>query len=334
MPILAKRCQSCGAGLAQDSLTCGFCGTAHVVEPGTGGLLCACPRCGAGNRLEAKHCTSCQAALLVPCPECAADNPQGSRFCHACRIEFKSYRCAQIRAAPNMVDLEAAEGRQAIDPLVVAWLQAGWFKARDIDAKLKILERTLVWVPLWTFRARIKGEVQGQVAQTHYRTTTSKSYDHDAEKWVETPSSEPYTVWNDVRKDFDQRVVHTRLGNLAAERLADALGPAAQLTGARVLPEGQTLGGAEHERVFEPTDTEAVVYASLRREAIEHLRRTLLDKVETLDTQVFQPTLTLSFFPVWDVVYRYRRSHGSVHVRGSDGHVTGKRVTLLTQLFG
>jgi hypothetical protein len=331
MPLLAKQCLSCAASLPADSLTCEFCGTAHLVQADGSGLACACPSCGHGNRPDAKHCVQCAKPLLLPCPECQAQNPLGSRFCHECRIEFRSYRSAQLRAAPNMVPLEGNDG---VDRQVMDWLEGRWFKARDIREKLKILERTLVWVPVWTFQSRVKGEVQGQVSQTHYRTTTSREYDHEAERWVDKPDSEPYTVWNEVRKDFDQRLVRTRLGNLKAERLADALDDSAHLTGARVLPEGQTLGGADYERVFEPTEDEGRAFAILRAEARHHLQQTLLDKVEKLDLHFHQPTLTLAFYPIWDVVYRYRKSHGSVRVRGSDGHVTGKRVTLLSQWFG
>ena len=67
MPLLAKQCLSCAASLPAESLTCEFCGMSHVVEPGSGGLVCACPACGSGNRVEAKHCVQCAKPLLLPC---------------------------------------------------------------------------------------------------------------------------------------------------------------------------------------------------------------------------------------------------------------------------
>ncbi len=78
MTILEKRCVSCGAGFADGTLACDYCGTAHVVT--ASGLGCACSSCGAGNGPDAKACIKCGATLGSPCPECTTFNPLGGRF--------------------------------------------------------------------------------------------------------------------------------------------------------------------------------------------------------------------------------------------------------------
>lgn len=323
MAIVAKCCLSCGAGLPADGLVCAFCGAAHVMSGGAHAL--ACPACGAGNALTAKHCVQCRASLVVTCPECRATSPHGSRYCQECRIEFRGYRRALVLRAALKVEPEHVQQQ------VVDWLDGRWFKARDLREHLRVIDSTLVWLPVWRFRARVTGKVQGQVSQTHYRTVTNKRYDSESESYVDEVDSTPYKVWSHVTKDFDRTLDLKLEGSEQGKALYDVL----QLGGGG---DGRPVGDdppppRPFERVFDPDLTDLEAFGRLRRQARQQLEGDLLEKVESIEARWLQPTLTLTFQPVWQVVYRYKKAHGDVRVHGSTGAVTGKRVTLLDQWF-
>jgi hypothetical protein len=321
--IVAKLCMSCGAGLGADSLVCAFCGAAHVV---TGGRMAVgCPGCGAGNTLEAKHCVQCRASLVVTCPECRASSPHGSRYCQDCRIEFRGYRRAAILRAACVVTPEQVETR------VVDWLDGRWFKAWDLREQVRIIDKTLLWLPTWRLRSRVTGKVQGQVSQTHYRTTTTTHYDHESQKWIEKPDSEPYKVWNHVTKDFDRTLDVKLPASAEARPFYDALALAGGGDGKPV--DEEPTAAHPWERVFDPDLTDVEAFAVLRRTAQKQLHGDLLEKVESVEERWLSPTLTIAFQPVWQVVYRYKKTHGDARIHGTTGAVTGKRVTLLDQWF-
>ena len=246
--LLSKACLNCAAPLPQGGLSCEFCGSSHVV---TGdGYQSACPGCGSGNPPHAKHCVQCRARLQLPCPECAADNPLGSRFCHDCTIEFARYRDPHYQVAVNTVP------HAEVDARAKAWLEGKWFKARDIEANLEVLERTLFWLPVWRFLAEARGKVQGQTAQTHYRTVKNKRFVKEGDSpgtWVDELDSQPYVVWNDVNRDFEQPV-SVVLRASASEGTAPLYAALGEPWTAKVplRPLDGALGGDDWEAVFEP----------------------------------------------------------------------------------
>jgi len=325
--LVSKTCLNCAAPLPQGSLSCEFCGSSHVMT--ADGFQSACQGCGAGNPPHAKHCVQCRAALLIPCPECRADNPLGSRFCHDCTIEFAHYRDPHYQVARNAIPLDAVDARAS------EWLEGKWFKARDIADNLEILERTLFWLPVWRFLAEARGNVQGQVSQTHYKTVENKRFvpsEDGKGKWENEVDSQPYTVWNDVNRDFEHpvSVVLRASTEEGTAPLYTAVGePWANQVPLRPL-DGE-LGGAEHERVFEPGLSPGAAWRTLRQEADQQLRATLLEKVTRLDVRYRQPALSLAFYPVWSVLYRYKRKQGTLQLDGVSGRGSGKRISLLTQ---
>lgn len=347
MTVTSKRCLSCGAGLPQDGLQCSFCGASHVAVGGGGGLGLACHACGAGNRPDAGACVQCRASLVVVCPECAARSPVGGRFCQECRIDFAGYRRAAVeRAVPTI-------GRGQIDEAALAWLDSGLLRARDVRARTRIIEATLVWIPLWRFTGSASGEVQGANRQEHHRTVTRREFDHEKNEWRDVADSEPYEVWNDVTRRFDdQALSHVRLACADAGPFLDVLPEAAllratsSLSGLRSIFEHKALrpaatvacgrddlGAEPWERVFEPASEDLQVYGRCRSEALAGLRARLLDRVDRLEVRVREPRLALVFHPVWHVVYRYGRAHGEVRVCAVTGEARGKALSLLDQWF-
>lgn len=328
MQMVAKLCLSCGAGLPAQGLVCTYCGTAHLVRADAS-LGLACAGCGAGNALDARTCVQCRAELRVRCPECQARSPLASRFCQECGLELRGWRRAHERTLPDRVASPEAAERAAL-----AWLLDSWLRARDLEQQVKFLERTRVWVPEWRFAARAVGSVQGQVSQTHYRTVSRRELDPESGKWVDRVDSEPYQVWEHVRKEFDRR----ERARCPAARAASAFEEL--LAGADDSPAEDVATAPEErdpegERSFEPDQPAEAIYDRLRGEVLTRLRGSLLERVELLDVRLLgPPRLELVWRPVWQVVYRYRRTHGDVKVDGATRRAVGKRPTLLSQLFG
>ena len=86
--------------------------------------------------------------------------------------------------------------------------------------------------------------------------------------------------------------------------------------------------------MFAPDSTDELVFRALRARATQQLREGLLERVELLRVRFREPRLRLTFYPVWELVYRYRRVHGNAWVSGACGRVGGKSVSLLHQWLG
>jgi len=322
MNLTARHCLSCSAPLAREQHECSYCGTVHDFNGLTPGAVC--PGCGASNRPESQGCVQCRKALLYPCPECRGLNPLGARFCGGCRIEFLSYRQAHRRRALNRLD------REGVSIHVKDWLAGGWLKARDIERRLRILERRLYWLPRWRYETRVEGKVQGRNAQTHYRTTTSKSYDHEQERWIDRPGSEPYTVWQDVSKDFERRVAISAQANSETrlEELYAAIGEGVIATeGLEAAPRSSAAG----ELVLKPEGSDHEAFAALRAQVRAQLEAELLDEVERLELRSFEPRLFLTWRPVWELILSYRRKRRRVRIDGATLEVQGRGFSLLDQ---
>ena len=77
------RCGSCGAQIAADAQTCGYCDSAIVRDPGKLSLIC--PECFARNAEQSRFCVACGVAFSpqplpsegkeLPCPACETRMP-------------------------------------------------------------------------------------------------------------------------------------------------------------------------------------------------------------------------------------------------------------------
>jgi hypothetical protein len=338
--IISRACLSCGAALAASKLVCDHCGAAHVMAGD--GLAFACTACGAGNRTDATSCAQCRAALVVRCPECLAQSPLGARFCQACQLELAAYR------RPLVQRVRCRIGPDAIEKVVLDWLELGWFSAGDVRREAKILDRALVWIPVWRFGSRVEGVAQGAVSQTHYRTVTKATFAPRPGEPTTEVGSEPYKVWVPATKNF-AREVAVDASACDVDGLDDTLWEGGGLLGgARRLREmgestfdvvpGPTVGDLPpleaHERVFEPDDPRGhETFARQKARAREIVKREVLERVDSLEARWLRPSLRLVFLPVWRVVYRYKRSSGDVRVHGVTGHAEGTRMSILNRLF-
>ena len=133
----AQVCAACGspldAPLQGGKVKCAFCGTVNVVAPAETrqGDEIICPKCGASNPKDARHCGRCGIELEMPCPKCNAVNPYGTTFCVKCGVdiqaetkrqqdELKSQQAEDIRIHQQVLQQEAdARRKQRLTALVV-----------------------------------------------------------------------------------------------------------------------------------------------------------------------------------------------------------------------
>lgn len=345
MALEIKNCLACGANLGED-LCCDYCGSMHMITDQGPGL--GCRRCGAGNLLTASNCNQCGSSLLLDCPECHAKNPKGSRFCSECKIEFRSYRHASLHQA------HLAVPQEKVEETVKAWLGKGWFRARDSN-KIIIMDSQLYWCPMWVFHTEVHGSVQGQNAQTYYKTETKKKWIPEQEderfnisitpegrdgythsrpktggKWVDEVVSVPYTVWQDVSKEFEEKFYFHERAYDNRDVNQYSIKPSKTMKDLTEIP--QSRGSWEH--VLTPNYQDRDVFGDFRKKVERSLHSQLLDRVELMKVRFKNPRLKLVYCPIWTIIYRYKRKRKRCWIDGSQGAVYGQSVSILSQLFG
>lgn len=283
MALEIKNCLACGANLGGD-LCCDYCGSTHMFTDNGPGL--GCRNCGSGNLLTASNCNQCGTSLLLDCPECHAKNPKGSRFCSECKIESHSYRHATLHQA------KLAVSHDQLEDAVKAWLGKGWFRARDSN-KIVIMDSQLYWVPMWVFNTEVHGSVQGRNAQTHYKTETKRKwipeevddsfnvsitqegwdgYNHKKPKrggkWVDEVVSVPYTVWQDVSKEYEDKFYFYERAYNNRDVNKYAIKPSSKIKDITELPQSE----AHWEHVLTPEYKDRDVFGDFRKKVESSLK--------------------------------------------------------------
>ncbi len=323
MGLALKQCLGCAAPLGE-GLTCEHCGARHRVA-GEGFAL-SCGRCGDVLPPGAACCPGCRAPAGIDCPECRARTPAGGRFCQGCGLELAAYRRARRGHLPVRHAGEAAGERAR------AWLGSGWFRARDQADHLRLIDRELLWAPVWRLRARVEGTLLGEVARTHYRTTTVDGIGPDGQP-TQRVVSRPYEVMEQVERPVAEALDERAAASPDARELDDlvlAAGPA-RVEAAPL--EGPALPGDAAGRLFAPRGDDEAAFTALRARALEGLAAARGLRVEQRRLQVLDLRFELAFHPVWRLVWRYRRAHGVVRVHATTGDAAGDRPSLLAQWF-
>jgi hypothetical protein len=342
MALEIKSCLACGAGLG-DCSTCDYCGSTHLITSKGSGL--ACRQCGCGNLPNAANCNQCGNSLLQACVECSHRNPIGSRYCAECKIDVHDYRRPKLYQKPLKIQ------KGDLDKALHGFLASGWFRARD-SHKTVLMDAQLNWCPVWVFHSECDGHVQGQKAQTHYKTEVKKQYQAGEDddrfqvsiqpvqrdgysgpkkpgKWVDKVESVPYTIWQEVRKEFKKSFRLTKRAYDHKE-LNNRVG---DTTGRSDFIETLPTAGHDWENVLEPILADRDIFNEFKKDIEKSLRATLLDRVEIIEIYHRGPILKLVFVPVWALIYRYKRKRKRCWIDGVSGKVHGQSINLLTQWF-
>lgn len=341
MTLTLERCLSCGAGLSA-SLNCDYCGSRHIRTDQ--GYAVSCSSCGTPNLPMARCCVQCGAERLRPCPECSHRNPIPARFCAECKIDLKNYKSPKITLCEILIPPEK------IRETLSAWIGSGWFRARDFES-FDLMDQQLIWAPIWRFRARFAGKVQGAVKHTHYRLEARQvevdegpeEGDMRIQPWPDSGASRrkrtetryenvPYDVWQPTSKDFNENICLSAPAFQRASLPSRPAWPESKKSELQEIPKsGSKLQGGEVLAIDSRPEQRFDTFKSQARAALE---LSLLDRVDSIEAQCFQPTLELTYLPFWELIYRYKRSRRRAQINAVTGECYGQSVSLWNQWFG
>jgi uncharacterized protein YbaR (Trm112 family) len=237
----------------------------------------------------------------LACPACAGalEVAEGQRVI-ACPY------CGQ----PLLAVSELGTGRFAVEPEVGAdaarasvrrWLAAGWSKDPALDREAVVGEALLCFLPFFRVRVDCLGIALG--TERRRRTVGSgksrrtQTYEVDVERRAE--------------KSFDRTFPAVNVAEWGVSKVS--------LAGDRLIP---FAAGALERRgmVFPPTGSEAAVLEAARRDfQAEADPARGLERVRFRYLTLLRERLTLVYYPLWIVRYRFRGRSYQVVVDAEDG---------------
>lgn len=167
----------------------------------------------------------------------------------------------------------------------------------DLDKEAKIMETTIAYVPFWSTRARVASWQFG--------------FTQDAERGTVRPIESEFLTefsWSEAACDLNEFGLHSLgLGNHVLE-LFD--------------PEELHKGGM----VFEPTGSaEAHRQRTLEVFSDEIKKKSMIRNVENVELKLFNEKVSLVYYPLWIVRYKYRDRLFQVVIAGESGKVLSGR---------
>jgi hypothetical protein len=324
------RCGGCGAQAAFDpargAVACAFCGwtdapRAEVV--GTGAASAEFTRAaldagqaGLGVDRRELACAGCGAvfaiddgALAATCPFCASN--QVSVHAHATR---EALRPAAV--------LPFGVGADGLSRAVAGWLGKGWLHPDGLAAVARIERFTGVYVPYWTFSARLDSRWEAEVGTE--RTERR---------------------WNAREKRHESHTVidWRRASGSRADEVRDLLVPATARLSARLLGEVQAGFDLAKLAVYEPTllaGFQASAHdvsladgwergrADLRERARDACRGDIPERHVrnfSMKADLRDESWRHVLLPVWVSAYRWEDRTFVVLVDGCSGRVVGQK---------
>ncbi len=99
----------------------------------------SCPKCGHINRLGARFCGRCRAALVVRCPHCGWDNRPTARFCSRCRAVLAPPSAVPGRFGTGQMPPQTiVHGRFCVLKLIAQGGMGAVYRASDLRLQGKI----------------------------------------------------------------------------------------------------------------------------------------------------------------------------------------------------
>lgn len=326
---------------AEADLTCDECGAPLRWSPTEGAL--ACQHCGARRTVAVDDATIEERPLsaastaargfgrdvrVMACETCGArvtfEGPQTSSSCPFCgspNVLAQDANRNQIRPE-SLIPLEV--GREHVEEAFVRWLHRLWFRPNALK-KTRGIEAIGVYVPAWTFDARVHSSWSAE-SGTYYYVTETYTTVEDGKPVTRTRQVRKvrwWPSWGDRRDVFDDLLVVASRG--IDDGLAKKLGPfeadglvpysPEYLAGWRAeeyridLAEGWDLGRAEME---------AIQRSRCAGDVPGDTHRHLRVKNEISDVRWKHVLL-----PMWSVTYTFRGKSYAVLVNGQSGRIVG-----------
>lgn len=233
-------------------------------------------------------------SLSMNCPNCGGDLSfdEGVHYasCKYCSAVLSIEGDDGVRRITfkNKVDRDGAIAE------VKAWWKGG-FKARDLRRRGEITECYPIYVPFWRLKARAAGWVCG------YKVVQSQK------------SSRRVPLEHMVARDFDWSQVASDAGDIGVEHLRNLEGEAV------VLEEGSI---PTFEATTSSTDALAQGMAQVQSEAVSYAG---VPHITFQQVNVISRGLSLIFYPIWMVRYKYADRMYFATVDGITGRVLSGR---------
>ncbi len=323
------KCDNCGAELAYDAtarkLKCAHCGALRevpadrrVVERDLFAGLAEMPR-GLGAQVRVHRCQECGANVSFPVGVTATR----CTFCGGSKVLDQAENANAIR--PESL-LPFALDRKQANAAFAKWLGKLWFRPGDLRRLAAVEEVQGVYVPFWTYDARVHSEWQAERGRYYYveEEYTTQENGETVTKTRQVRQTEWEPAWG-ARDDFFDDLLVCASRGLPPE-LADrfktfntkqlvAYSPA-YLAGwsAEEYAVDLAEGWAKAEQRIA-----AEQRARCGRDVGGDTHRNLVVE-NTFSDVTFKHVL----LPVWIAAYRYREKIYRFLVNGQTGEVVGK----------
>jgi hypothetical protein len=216
-------------------------------------------------------------------------------------------------------------GRDQVQRAFRGWLKRLWFRPSALK-KLARFDAVGVYVPYWTFDARVHSDWSADAGHYYYETETHTVW-RDGKPHVETRTVQKVRwvpAWGDREDAYDDLLVHASGG--VSEELARELGP--YDTSALVPYRPEYLAGWRAEEYGVDLST---AWVRGRDEIVRMQEERCAGDVpgdtyrglrvsNTFDAVRWKHVL----LPMWTLTYRFRGKAYTVLVHGQNGSVHGK----------
>ena len=334
-------CAKCGAQLSWDagkrSMHCTFCGhdqpmptmpTQQIREIPLEEGLASAPK-GLGAKVSTIQCKECGATVNVGEGERTAK----CAFCGSGQV-------LQIQTDANAIRPESLVAFQIDKPTAnkhfADWLKGLWFRPNDLKKMAQVQEMGGVYVPFWTFDARVDSDWTAERGFHYYVTESYTAYENgqrvNRTRQVQRTRWEP--AWGNRRNDFyddtlvcASRGLPTALVDKFSSFNTKQLVPYAPqyLAGWRAEAYAVDLPSAHGTARNKMSDQQNARCAS---DVGGDTHRSLV-----VNNRWYAETFKHVLLPIWIAAYRYNNKVFRFLVNGQTGEVTGEAPLSFWKIF-
>jgi DNA-directed RNA polymerase subunit RPC12/RpoP len=331
-------CSNCGADTtwdpAADALLCAHCGQARPVPRAEGTILerplseAGEAARGLGLAVRVARCGTCGARVTF-------DDAGTSRLCVYCGSPSVLEQEANRNALRPESLVPLLVGQEKVEESFRRWVRGLWFRPNDLR-RARTSQASGVYVPFWTFDARVHSDWSADAGHYYYVTQTYTTIVNRRPviqtrqvrkvRWV--------PAWGQRHDDFDDLLVLASAGQPA--KLVQELGTF-DTTG--LVPYRPEYLAGWHAEEYQVDLEQAWLEGQAR---IEERQRDRCAGDVPGDTQRnLRVKNTISdvrwkhvLLPVWSVAYRYKGKPYAVLVHGQSGRVVGEAPLSWAKILG
>jgi predicted RNA-binding Zn-ribbon protein involved in translation (DUF1610 family) len=328
------RCSQCNGEMTYQAtaqqLVCGHCGHAMAIPESEGqravveydleqGLAMSRQR-GYGTEVRATGCQECGATVSFTGQSTAKE----CEFCGSPQVLEQAANRNVIQPG-SLVPFQV--NREAASTAFTGWLKGLWFRPSNLKHKAAVAEMNGVYVPYWTFDARVHSDWTAQAGYYYYETehyTETDNQGNQVEKSKQVRKTRWEHAWGSRNDAYDDILICASRG--LPENLAGRLRTFD--TAALVPYEPSYLSGWKAEE-YAVALNDGWKQAVGTMESEQHTRckkdvpgdtQRSLNVTNTYSDETFKHVL----LPIWISAYRYNENVYRFLVNGQTGEVTGK----------